>query len=165
MLRNVLVKQVIVDAIARMEMVSDSLDLWIVIAMAPEVVPLVAEALDPERNSEAVVMALGDVKSRTMSLGLGPLTRNTRTVANDDHLSVTLPEGKVVNIPYAAIYCTATTGSLADTLVWHRSTELGQDIAYLDMVEPEHGSPSFHGLSSPNRITYVAHSNSLKVNT
>lgn len=134
MSRDEAVKQHLGEAIERMEMIADPLDLWIVISMAPEVSPLIAKSLDPE--------------AKTMALALGAITRNTRTVLNEDHVAVTFPEGKVVNVPYAAIYCAATAGSLADMLGWVRSTELSQDIAYLDMVEPEHNIPGFHGLSS-----------------
>lgn len=134
MSRDYAIKYHLEEAIKRMEMVSDQLDLWIVVAMAPEVLPLIATSLDPE--------------AKTMSLALGAITRNARTVLNEDHIAVTFPDGKVVNVPYAAIYCAATPGSLADTLGWTRSTELAQDIAYLDMVEPMHNIPGFHCLSS-----------------
>lgn len=111
------------EAIDRMEMVSDPLDLWITVALAPEVAPLVATSNDPE--------------AEVMSLALGAITRNTRTVLHEDHVTLTFPEGNVVNVPYAAIYRVATTGSLADTLDWLRSTEHGYDLAYLDIIETE----------------------------
>jgi hypothetical protein len=132
MSRDEAVKQHLGEAIERMEMIADPLDLWITVALAPEVLPLITGAEGAD----------------VMSLALGSITRNTRTVLNEDHVAVTFPEGKVVNVPYAAIYCAATAGSLADMLGWVRSTELSQDIAYLDMVEPEHNIPGFHGLSS-----------------
>lgn len=92
-------KQRILEGVNYLEMLTDPLELWVEFAKFPEWAKVFPEA---KLESKAGVFALG------------PLTRNTRLVINDDHLLVTSPEGEVINTPFDAIYCIAIRGQHQD---------------------------------------------------
>lgn len=124
MSRNYAVKNILQDAFERMEMLSDLLDIWIVVKLAPEAAMLKVFMPDPDEA--------------TISVALSAATRNARTVLNDDHMVVTVADGTVGKIPYDGIYCLATTGTLASVLEWNRHTDDDEDVAYVNLVTPGH---------------------------
>lgn len=129
MSRNYAVKNTIEEAIKCMEMVEDKLELWTVVSMIPD-----------SANLEPLASTRDD---KTVSLDLGIRTRNLFTELNEDHLAITFEDNIVGKIPYDAIYCIATSGSLADTLEWYRHKADGEDVAFLNFVTPAHDMPEY----------------------
>lgn len=127
MSRNNVVRNILQQAIERMAMVSDKLELWTVISMLPD-----SASLEPLVSTR---------DSKTVSLDLGPLLRNTWTMLNSDHMVVITAADTVGKIPYASIYCIATSGQLAQMLEWTRHTDNEEDTAYVNLVTPEHDMP------------------------
>lgn len=127
MLRNNVVRNILQQAIERMEKLSDKLELWIVVSMLPD-----SSSLEPLVSTR---------DSKTIAIELGPLLRNTWTMLNSDHMVVITAADTVGKIPYDSIYCIATTGHLAQMLEWTRHTDNEEDTAYVNLVTPEHDMP------------------------
>lgn len=127
MSRDYAIRNILTEAIDRMEMLVDPIELWVIVALAPE-----------------LGYVLEDKDVETISIELGQYTRNERTELLQDRMIMNTPTNGKSIIPYDAIYCMVTEGIYAGMLDWQKTTEGGKDLAYVNLVMPDHGIPKYH---------------------
>lgn len=107
---------------------TDSVELWVATGMCPD-------ALLLDEHPPNVTNAV--------SIRLGPITRQSRSIVGEDDITITNKEGITVVIPYSAIYCLAAPAEYSRMMGWNLhvpdpSDEDQRSYAFVNLETEQH---------------------------
>lgn len=122
--RDELIKRTLLEAFEKYGDRPESIDLWVVIALAPDVLKTRSTPVEDH--------------VKTMAIGIGPVTRAKRFSFTSNGLRVITKECMPIDIPFDAIYCLIADGVFAEELNWARELTPQRDWAFVNFEEPFH---------------------------